>query len=74
MKVEVKLSAALRKGRFGRRTIDLPDGSTVANLLQQLRLTTKEVAVVAVNTQHAARDRRLEAGDEIAIYPPVGGG
>ncbi len=74
MEVEVKLSAFLRKGRFGRKTIDLPDGSTVADLLQQLNLTAKEVAVVAVNTQHAAQDRPLEAGDSIAIYPPVGGG
>ena len=74
MKVEVKLSSTLRKGRFGQQTIDLPDGSTVANLLGQLELTTKEVAVVAVNTQHATQDRPLEAGDEVAIYPPVAGG
>jgi molybdopterin converting factor small subunit len=74
MKVEVKLSSTLRKGRFSRQTIDLPDGSTVANLLEQLELTTKEVAVVAVNMQYAAQDRPLEAGDEIAIYPPAAGG
>ncbi len=74
MKVEVKLSATLRKDRYGRQTIDLPDGSTVADLLQQLNVTTKEVAVVAVNTRHAAQDRPLKAGDEIAIYPLVAGG
>ncbi len=74
MEVEVKLSAGLRKGRFGRQTFDLPDGSTVADLLEQLKLTPKEVAVVAVNDQHVPRDRQLRAGDAILIYPFVGGG
>jgi len=74
MEVEVKLSASLRKGRFGQQTVDLPEGSTVADLLQQLDLPEKKVAVVAVNTQHATPDRQLQAGDSIAIYPPVAGG
>lgn len=74
MEVEVKLSASLRVGRVGKQTIELPDGSTVADLLQHLDLPEKKVAVVAVNTQHAALDRQLQAGDTIAIYPPVAGG
>ena len=74
MEVEVKLSAYLRKGRFGQKSIDLPDGSTVADLLQQLDLPVKKVAVVAVNSEHATGDRRLQAGDAITIYPPVAGG
>lgn len=74
MNVEVKLSATLRIGRFDRQTVELPNGSTVANLLERLSLTRKEVAAVAVNTQHAAQDRVLEPGDQVAIYPPVAGG
>ncbi len=74
MKVEVKLSATLRKGQPGRQSIDLPDGSTVANLLAQLNLPRTAVAVVAVNMQYSAEDRVLQSGDEIAIYPPVAGG
>ena len=74
MEVEVKLSASLRKGRFGRETVDVPDGSTVADLLQQLNLPEKKVAVVAVNSEYAALDRQLQAGDAISIYPLVAGG
>ena len=74
MKVEVKLSATIRKGRPGRQTVELPERSTVAGLLAQLGLSRKEVAVVAVNMQYTAEDRVLEPGDEIAIYPPVAGG
>ena len=74
MDVEVKLSASLRKGRFGRQTVDLPEGSTVGDLLQQLDLTANEVAVVAVNGYQAPQDRPLRTGDSISIYPPVAGG
>ena len=74
MEVDVKLSAFLRKGRFGRQAVDVPDGSTVGDLLQQLNLPEKKVAVVAVNSEYAAHDRKLQAGDAISIYPPVAGG
>jgi len=74
MEVEVKLSASLRKGRFGRQTIELPAGSTVADLLEHLDLPARRVAVVAVNGEHAAPERPLQPGDSIAIYPPVAGG
>ena len=43
-------------------------------LLRLLDLTDKQVAVVAVNSQHAAFDRTLQAGDSVAVYPPVAGG
>ena len=74
MQVDVKLSASLRKDRFGRQAIDLPEESTVADLLRALQLPLNKVAVVAVNTRHAAHDQVLLPGDEICIYPPVAGG
>lgn len=74
MEVEVKLSASLRKDRFGRKTFELPEGSTVADLLQHLNLPEKKVAVVAVNSEYSTHDRQLRSGDAIAIYPPVAGG
>ena len=74
MRIEVKLSAMLRKGGPGRHTVELPEGSTVAELLAHLSLGKKEVAVVAVNTQYSAQDRVLAGGDEVAIYPHVAGG
>lgn len=74
MEVQVKLSASLRKGRFGRQAVDLPDGSTVADLLKHLNLPEKKVAVVAVNSEYAPHDRQLQAGDAVLIYPPVAGG
>ena len=74
MEVQVKLSASLRKGRFGRQAVTLPDGSTVGDLLEYLNLPEKKVAVVVVNSEYAPRDRQLQAADAILIYPPVAGG
>ncbi|HEX4683483.1 MAG TPA: MoaD/ThiS family protein [Gemmatimonadaceae bacterium] len=59
--------------------LDLDDGSTVADVLGRLgqlpgadRLPKEPL--VAVNHSYARRDRRLAAGDEVAIIPPVAGG
>jgi molybdopterin synthase sulfur carrier subunit len=61
-----------------------PDGiDTVADLLVWLEargsgyaaaLADPTIVRVAVNHQHAGRDRRLSAGDEVALFPPVTGG
>ena len=57
--------------------------ATVADLLGWLRergpayaeaLANPAVVKVAVNQEYAAPDRRLEPGDEVALFPPVTGG
>ena len=54
--------------------ITVPEGTTVASLMEQLRLPTGEVKVVFVNGRARPMDWPLEAGDEVGIFPPVGGG
>jgi MoaD family protein len=64
-------------------------GTTVRDLVDRLRARQGEVAdgperaggtglpdrpLVAVNHEYAAYERVLEAGDEIALIPPVAGG
>lgn len=60
--------------------VDLPDGSTVSELVRRLRdrgdpfdRLPSEPAV-AVNRSYSAEDRPLSAGDEVAFIPPVAGG
>ena len=61
-------------------TVDFPDGSTVDDLLRELRsrgapwdlLPTK--AAVAVNRKYADGLHTLADGDEVAVIPPVAGG
>jgi molybdopterin synthase catalytic subunit len=76
MQVTVRLFAALRE-RAGRDhvVLDLPEGARVADALQALDpLAPGLPLVLAVNREYAERDRALEAGDELAVVPPVSGG
>jgi molybdopterin converting factor subunit 1 len=59
--------------------IDLSEGATVSDLLGRVRQLPgadrlPSEPLVAVNQTYAKRDRRLAAGDEVAIIPPVAGG
>lgn len=62
-------------GQGGRhaRTLDVADGSTVADLIALLGLPD-EPRVVFVNGRHAPDEQALEANDRLAIFPPVAGG
>ena len=77
MEVTVRLFAMLRE-RAGARevTLELPDGARVSDALAALRdVAPPELPLVmAVNREYARDDRVLDAGDELALIPPVSGG
>lgn len=58
-------------------TRQLPEGMTVAQLLEEMSLTTKRLAV-EVNLEIVPRStydtRRLQAGDRVEIVHAIGGG
>ena len=68
----------------GEETLDPPASvADVAGLIDWLRtrspghaeaLKDQSLVRVAVNQEFARLDRRIAAGDEIAIFPPVTGG
>ena len=78
--VTVQLFASYAES-FGGSTLELPleSGSTVADLVNSLRLLPGASILpdsprVAVNRKLASADQLLDAGDEIALIPPVAGG
>jgi molybdopterin converting factor subunit 1 len=76
MHVSVRLFASLRE-RAGAEEIelDLPEGAVVTDALERLAGVTEGMHVVmAVNQEYADAGTRLEAGDELALIPPVSGG
>ena len=76
MEVTVRLFAMLRE-RAGARevTLELPDGARVADAIAALGDVADGVPVVmAVNREYAPEDAVLDAGDELALIPPVSGG
>jgi len=87
MKVRVKLFATLASRapeavrqqvgdwRAGRAfEWELPPGSTLDGLIAALELPRDEVKQVFVNGRARPLDHSLAEGDEIGIFPPIGGG
>ena len=74
MEIDVQLFATLRQGRFRRKTLEVPPGSTVANVCQHLAIDPREVAILMVNGTTTQRCHPLVAGDEVSLFPALGGG
>ena len=79
MKITVRLFAHflshLPNKEGGRESvITLSAGSTIAHLMEHLRLPAELPKVILVNgTQKDAKDE-LYDGDIVSIFPPLGGG
>jgi molybdopterin converting factor small subunit len=88
MKVYVKLYATLAnqvseavlahqpegRGRRDPLTVELPQGSTLADLVAHLELPENQTKIIFVNGRAKETDHVLGSGDEIGMFPPIGGG
>ena len=79
LRVDVRLFGRYRElADRGTLAVELPPGSTVGDLVAALHDVAPgqlpERPVVAVNRRPAADGLAIEAGDEIALIPPVAGG
>lgn len=74
MKVEIRLFATFREGRFKRAIWELPEGTKVIDVLNRLGIKPEEVAILLVNGSNVDFDYVLKDEDYISIFPPVGGG
>ena len=77
--VQVKLFATLRQYRPGlgigeRFPVELADGASVRELTRQLELPVGQVKLIFVNGLFRGLEHGLADGDEVGIFPPVGGG
>lgn len=54
--------------------VELPEDSVLADLISLLQLPVDQVKVVFVNGRARPLDHGLAAGDEVGIFPPIGGG
>lgn len=79
MHVKVRLFATLRRYMTESRErnpldMDLPEGATLRNLLDLLHVPPEEARVSFVNGIIHELDWELKEGDEVGMFPPIGGG
>ncbi len=79
MRIRVKMFATLGCSEGGMASGDLlsleiPEGSTIADLIRRLNLTQSEVKVTFVNARIRPLSWMLQPEDEVGIFPPIGGG
>ena len=82
MKIVLRLYATLRDylpaGHDTGMTLDLPDGATVPDALAVLGIPLAKAHIIMIGGRHVLRPevatRRLQDGDELAVFPAIGGG
>jgi len=79
MQVTVKLFASLARFSPGGLPgtpfeLTLPEPATVQDLVDRLRMPVEEIKVPFVNGLIRELDCELKPGDEVGIFPPIGGG
>ena len=74
MNVEVRLFATLREGRFKKRAMELPEPTTLGDVVRQLEIAEGDVALPLVNGRFSDLAVELADGDVVSLFPPVGGG
>ncbi len=79
MKVEVRLFATLTRflppgARDGAAILEIPDGSTLADVVRILHVPGTTDHVALVNGVDAGADRPLQSGDVVTLFPPLAGG
>jgi molybdopterin converting factor small subunit len=80
MQVRIKLMAALRNklpagSTAGGVQLDLQPGTSVAAVLERLGIQSGHIHLVTVNGEmEPDRNRLLQEGDEVCVFPPVAGG
>ena len=79
MQVHVRLFATLRRfatgvspGKF--LDLELSEGTTLQELVDKLGIPREEAKVAFVNGRAQEPDFVLQPGDEVGIFPPIGGG
>ena len=79
VRVKVRLFATLVSYVSGVKAgvpfeFELPDESTISDLMNRLSLPEKEIKVSFINGHVRPAGSRLQNGDEVGIFPPIGGG
>jgi molybdopterin synthase sulfur carrier subunit len=76
VRVKVNAYATLRAYLGGAASVDaeIEPGQTVESLLAGLGIPADQTRIIFVNNRAAALSYRLEGGEQIGVFPAIGGG
>jgi len=74
MKVTVKLFASLRCLGQDEQVLELPDRTTIDDVVRILKIPGTIRLLKIVNGEHRPADYVLKDGDDLALFPPIAGG
>ena len=74
MRVTIKLFAILRNFGPEEQEMELPENSTLEDVIKILKLPERLPLLKIVNGEHRDAKHPLKEGDEIALFPPIAGG
>ena len=80
MKIRVLFFAELREIFGGHRLVEIPEGASVQETVNQLTASSDKFSnekwplVYAVNEEFETADKKLKEGDHLALMTPMSGG
>jgi len=79
VRVEVRLFATLVSflppgNRDGAAILDVPDGSTIRDVVRRLGIPADLERVTLLNGADSVPEAPLRAGDVLTVFPPLAGG
>ena len=79
MEIKLRLYATLTKHLGDQPAgtnlkFELPLNSTLADLAEMLKIPSNEVKICFVNGIICEPEKEIRDGDEVGIFPPIGGG
>lgn len=75
MKLKIKLMGMLKDHTPEGGELEVPDGSTIGDVLKLLKIESETIQAFSINGSiDRDRERTLNDGDELTVLPPVGGG
>ncbi|GFN35288.1 MoaD/ThiS family protein [Tepidimicrobium xylanilyticum] len=74
IKVEVRLFAHFREGRWKRKVLEFEEGTTLSDIIKHLNIDENEVSMLLLNGIDGPASRKPKDGDVVSLFPPVGGG
>ena len=74
MEITIKLFATLRNELFDEEKREISKDATIGEVIRDLNIPGNQVTLILLNGRHAWPDTKLNDGDTLSLFPPIGGG